>query len=167
MFKHCPECKGEFQPWVTLCPDCGVALQTAPDQPSPKAQRELPPAHELVCMERGDPRALLEVAERLQAEGLSCRIDVHPPETPIRPLARQGSGAIAKGFGLYVRAADLEAARRIQTEHLRRSLPEAAGEALATGSELVDCPACGAALAEGAASCASCGLEFPEQGVDG
>src|SRR5688572_3865695 len=105
MFKVCPSCGGEFQHWVTQCPDCAVALQTGgPGAGAPPARapaEELPPASELTCLQRGDPYALHEIAERLQAAGLSCRIDVHPPGEPIRPGARRGAG-VANTFGLYV-----------------------------------------------------------------
>jgi uncharacterized protein (UPF0212 family) len=165
MFKHCPDCRGEFQHWVTRCPDCGAALQLAGDAALPEAPRELPPARELACLERGDPRALHEIAERLQAAGISCRIDSYPPDEPIRPGARRGSG-VATTFGLYVRPTDADEATRVRTQHLQRSLPEAALHDVATGAELSACPACGEPLAEAARECGACGLAFPEAGSE-
>ena len=125
----------------------------------------LPPAHELSCIERGDPRALREIAERFQTAGISCRIDGYPPDEPIRLGARRGSG-VATSFGLYVLPADVEEAARLRTQHLQQSLPEAAGYAVAAGTELHECPACGEPLAEAARDCAACGLEFPEAGSE-
>ena len=167
MFKTCPGCRGEFQAWVTRCPDCDVTLVIAVGEVARPVTRELPRASELVCVERGDPWHLRELAERLQQQGVSCRIDVYPPDAPIRPPARRGSAAAGTQFGLYVRSEDLALAQQIRTEHLQRVVPDAhtvSGEANAV---LADCPACGAPLEEGAASCASCGLEFPELGADG
>lgn len=167
MFKVCPSCGGEFQQWVASCPDCAVPLALASaetlraDAAAPA--RELPPARELVCVERGDPRALHEIAERLQAAGFSCRIDAYPPDEPIRLGGRRGAG-VATTFGLYVLPADAEAAREVRTQLVRESLPEAAGLELAAGGELSACPACGEPLAEAARECAACGLAFPEAG---
>jgi hypothetical protein len=163
MFKVCPSCAGEFQQWVMQCPDCGVPLQSgspdgAPPQPAAHAE-ELPPAHALTCIERGDPRHLREVAERLQAAAISCRIDVHPPGEPIRPGTRRGAG-VASTFGLYVREEDVAAAAAVREQYLRASVPDA-GSAV-VGAELSACPACGEALAEGANACGACGLEFPD-----
>jgi hypothetical protein len=163
MFKVCPSCGGEFQTWVTSCPECGVALVLASEAPPREAPAELPPARELTCIAKGDPRALREIAERLQAAGLSCRIDAWPPDEPIRLGGRRGTG-VATSFGLYVRAEDAESALEVRTQLVRDSLPEAADVELAAGAELSACPACGEPLAEAAArACAACGLEFPEE----
>lgn len=167
MFKICPRGHGEFQPRLTSCPDCGAALQlTATVEPPPRVADELPPAHELSCVERGDPRALREIAELLQSAGLSCRIDAYPPDQPIRLGGPRGSG-VATGFGLYVRHADVEPAKQLHTQYLRRTLPEATSHAVAAGTELHECPACGEPLAEAARDCGECGLEFPEAGSEG
>ena len=160
MFKLCPSCRSEFQDWVTHCPDCKVALQLSGAALPPQPARELPPARELSCIERGDPRALHEIAERLQAAGLSCRIDAYPPDEPIR-LGGRGSG-VATTFGLYVHPADAEEATRVRTRLVQETLPESVGHELAAGTELHDCPACGEPLAEAARECAACGLAFPE-----
>ena len=162
MFKVCPSCAGEFQHWVTQCPECAVPLQLgAPDgtPPVPAGRDEFPPAHELTCLERGAPQGLAEIAERLQAAGISCRIDVHPPGDPIRLGARRGAG-VATSFGLYVREEDAEHAKAVREQHLRENVPDAPNAAL--GAELSACPACGERLADGASACAACGLEFPD-----
>jgi hypothetical protein len=52
-------------------------------------------------------------------------------------------------------------------QHLAAVVPDAQALAGEPGAALSECPACGEPLAEGAASCASCGLEFPEAGADG
>ena len=163
MFKLCPSCRSEFQDWVTRCPDCNVELQHSSAPPPAPPVGELPPARELTCIERGDPRALHEIAERLQAEGLSCRIGAYPPDEPIRLGGQRGAG-VATTFGLYVHPADAEAATRVRTRLVQETLPESIGHEVAAGTELHACPACGAPLAENARECAECGLEFPEAG---
>ena len=168
MFKTCPECGGEFQAWVTRCPDCDAALVDASEAAVARpARRGLPHASELVCVQRGDPRELRGLAEQLQQKGLSSRIDVHPPDAAIRPPRARGSGVTGTQFGLYVRAEDVALARQIQGEHLKQVVPDAHALSPESDAVLSDCPACGASLAEGATSCASCDLEFPEQGDDG
>ena len=165
MFKTCPACGGEFQSWVARCPDCDVALVIASGEapPAPPTPRELPHARELRCIERGDPWHLRELAERLQEQGVSCRIDVYPPEGQIRPPAQRGAGTSGTQFGLYVQAEDAALAQQLRSQHLAQVVPDAHALAAEAGAALTECPACGEPLAEGAASCASCGLEFPDQ----
>jgi hypothetical protein len=168
MFKVCPSCGGEFQHWVSACPDCAVPLEIGGPGgggaavPPPAA--EFPPASELTCLQRGDPYALHEIAERLQGAGISCRIDVHPPGEPIRAGARRGAG-VANTFGLYVRPEDAARAAAVREQHVRDSVPDAAGAEL--GAELSACPACGEPLPDGAAACTACGLEFPDANQEG
>lgn len=157
MFRRCPECRGEFQEWVERCPDCQVALVAA-DQPLPPkaAPPELPEARELVCVERGEPRHLRELAFELQAEGVPCRIDLYPP-----PGSEASAEPGPTRFGLYVERERAETAAALRTAYLERVVPDSAGLAENVGSELVACPACGESLAESAVRCDVCELEFP------
>jgi hypothetical protein len=160
MYKICPAGHGEFQQRVTSCPDCGGALELATSaEPPVRVVAELPPAHALTCIERGAPRALLEIAEQLQQVGISCRIDVHPPEQQTRPAGRAAGGA---NLGLYVLPSEAERATQVRTQHIQRSMPELVGHEVAAGTELSACPACGEALREAASECAACGLGFPD-----
>jgi hypothetical protein len=160
VFKRCPACRVEFQEWVEQCPHCHVALvpSDAP-LPEPEAPRELPPAHALLCLERGDPSHLRQLAEQLQAQGVSCRIDTYPPAGGAAASPRVPGGG---SFGLYVLKEQAYAAVALRNAHLESVVPDAAGLSDGAGAELADCPACGEHLGEGAASCASCGLEFPD-----
>ena len=162
MFKLCPNGHGEFQQRMARCPDCGSALELATSAELPaRATVELPPAHELSCVERGDPRARHEIAEQLQQAGISCRIDAYPPDEPIRLDGRRGSG-VANTFGIYVLPSQAEHAVEVRTRYIQQSLPELAGREVAAGTELHACPACSEPLPEAAHECASCGLAFPE-----
>lgn len=152
MFKQCPSCRGEYQEWVEACPDCRVPLVAggAP-LPPPEAPRALPPAAELVLIERGQPSELRVLAEALQAEGVSSRIDAVEP-----------AGPRAAAFGLFVEREALATAVGVRNAHLESVVPDAAGLTGQVGAELAACPACEAPLAEQATECASCGLEFPD-----
>ncbi len=82
---YCPKCRGEFQNWVQVCPDCGVALvdmlpELPPVKPKPKA--------------------------KLSKEPL-----VYIATAPNEPLARMWAG-ILENEGIYslVRGSDLGAA---------------------------------------------------------
>jgi hypothetical protein len=66
-----------------------------------------------------------------------------------------------------VRAEEVALAQQLRAEHLKVVVPDAHALSGEAGAALSDCPACGEPLDEGAASCASCGLEFPEHGTDG
>jgi len=158
VFKHCPSCRSEFQEWVATCPDCRVPL-VAPGTPlpPPEAPEVLPAASELVAVERGLPAELRTLAEAFQHEGIASRIDAAPGADGV------GRGAVGpNAFALYVREVDLPTAVRVRNAHLERVVPDAAGLTAGVGAELAACPACEAPLAEGAAECESCGLEFPD-----
>jgi hypothetical protein len=163
MFKLCPQCRAEFQEWVEQCPDCHVGLVSSEQPlPPPEPPSALPPARELVCVDRGDPAHLRQLAEELQTEGIPCRLDTYPPtgsEAPPDP----GQGR----FGLYVLPDQAPAAVAVRNALLERVVPDAEGLSAAAGTELAECPACGAALREGAGECESCGLEFPELSLEG
>lgn len=143
MFKVCARCGQEYQSWVTECSDCGVPLDLAPGETLAPAMRAVPALEELDALRLGGPWELQALAEALQAQGISSRIDAYPP-------AR---------LAIYVARADLEAAREIAEELAARDLPDAdAGVA----HDPTACPACGEPTPENAAACSACGLEFPE-----
>lgn len=172
--RYCPRCGVAHQAWATRCADCDCELVDEPPPPSqalpPSA---LPPARELACLDTGDAWHVRSLAEALQAGGLSCRIDSHPPDAPLSGpgfSARRGFSGATTRLGVYVLPDELEAARRIQDEHRRSRTP---GEAeLAAGEHGEEaCPACGTPLAASAEACGECGLEFPPAdaaaGLDG
>jgi hypothetical protein len=157
----CPSCGGEFQPWVARCPDCDVALgEDAPRAaPAEPAAPDFPPARELVCLRRGDPWYLREIAERLAEEGIPVRIDVDPSG---EAAARGRGRGRVPGLGLYVRPQDAARAQQVDHEYHLANAPDA--EAVLRPDELLEaCPACGERLAEGTAACPECGLEFPQE----
>jgi len=160
MFKVCPSCKQEYQRWVAVCSDCNVPLgfdQESPPSPS------LPPAADLVLLKVEGPWYLQELAELLQENGISSRIDTEAPGTlaeGAKGTTRAGSPGQATRLGIYVGADDLEAAHEISQEFAASRLCDVPDPAAHTDASA--CPACGEPIGETAVACAECGLEFPE-----
>jgi hypothetical protein len=161
-FRRCPQCGGEYQYTVSRCADCGCALEDAPAD-SQLDTTPLPHASELVPVRIGSPWSSEELAGALQQAGISSRIDSHPPGQPLRgpeQASRDGfSGSLAR-VAVYVRERDLEAAQRVDAELFASRTPDATLGAASGDSGM--CPGCGIPLSQTAASCAACGLEFPE-----
>ncbi len=166
--KICPSCGDEFQPWVELCPDCHVPLQMGSGESAPDVGSELPPPTELECVATGGPWQTRALAERLQEEGIGCRIDAYPPDTDIdtdggNVAGRFGQAGRGVNLGVYVTRADQPRAAEIVADARTEELPELDGmEMPEPGSELDACPGCGEPLAADATGCSECGLEFPE-----
>jgi hypothetical protein len=158
MFKHCHTCGGEYQSWVTECPDCRVPLHSTPGEaPAPAAlSAPIAPLENPVLLKVGEPWELRELAESLQEHGVSSQIDSYPLGGS---LSRAGSRAQAGRLGIYVAQADLAAVRELTEELAALQRSEAGAEVV---SDPGACPACGEPTPENAAACASCGLEFPE-----
>jgi hypothetical protein len=163
VFKVCSSCGQEYQSWATECSDCGVSLDLAPGEKLAPATRAAPALEELVALRLGGPWELQALAEALQAQGISSRIDAYPPGDPIsapRVRAQQGQRGDAARLGIYVSRPDLEAAREVAEEVAARDLPDV--DAAGAAHDPTACPACGEPTPENAAACSACGLEFPE-----
>jgi hypothetical protein len=105
---------------------------------------------------------LRQLAERLEAAGLACAIDTDPPGAAIGAGgARRGAAASrAAQLAIYVRESDLPAAAAVHQAWMAEGLADA--DAAGPIGAVSGCPGCGEPLADDAAACASCGLEFPE-----
>jgi hypothetical protein len=163
MFKSCPSCGGEFVPHVSECPDCRVAL-VHPEELAAHAE-QAPPGGlaNAALLRHGTTMQLRELAEALNEAGFACAIDTDPPGAAIRASARVSRmGVLGQDaqLALYVEARDYERAGAIADQWLARSAPGA--ELAQPPGELAQCPACNESIPDGAAACASCGLEFPE-----
>lgn len=161
VFKHCHSCGGEFQSWVTECPDCHVPLQLAPGETLASETRPAAPIEDPVLLKLGEPWELRELAEMLQEHGISSQIDSHPLGGS---LSRAGSRAAAARLGIYVARTDVEAVREFIEAQAALEHSESGAEA--APHDPGACPACGEPTPENAPACASCGLEFPEVSVD-
>jgi len=163
MFKTCPSCGGEFVLHVSECPDCRVALVHA-EELAARSESEIRGALESAALLRhGTTAQLRELAEALDAAGIACAIDTDPPGAAIKNSARvsrMGNFGQEAQLAIYVEARDHMGASAIADQWLARTAPGA--ELAQPAGELAQCPACNEPIAEGAASCASCGLEFPE-----
>jgi predicted amidophosphoribosyltransferase len=149
VFKVCRQCGGEYQSWVSVCPDCNISLDLPPGEvlaPEPE-ERAPTPIVDPVVLRLDTPGALSELAETLQQHGISSRIGPHA----------QGGVRLA----IYVGRADASTAHAIAEELVAQSLPDFDADAIVDHGPSA-CPACGEPTPESAASCTSCGLEFPE-----
>lgn len=167
--KYCPRCGDEFQPHMEICPDCEEALVHEPPPAAGGAGAEtLPPAEELTCVAHGDPWDVRSLAEVLQDEGVTCRIDRYPPSSrgegddPGRRIGGFGRGV---RLGVYVRPEDAPHAAARHQERLRATLGEDGADASAPDPGAADaeagCPACGTVADAAAEECPECGLHFP------
>jgi predicted amidophosphoribosyltransferase len=147
VFKACPSCGEEYQSWVSRCSDCDVALDIASGGVPAPTVPAAPPAElrDLVLLHSEGAWYLRELAEALAAHDIPSRIEKGAP-----------------ALSLFVRRADLEAAREVAREFAEARLP--ALEADSTSHDPSGCPACGEPLAADASACGACGLEFPEAG---
>jgi predicted amidophosphoribosyltransferase len=155
VFKICRSCGQEFQMWASECSDCHVPLHLTPgEELAPPEARPQPARDDLVQLKLGGAWELQALAEELQQRGISSRIDTPPGESG------RGSPAAAAQLAIYVSRADLAAVREFTEELAARELAEAGIAEVEHDPNA--CPACGEPTPENAASCASCGLEFPE-----
>ncbi|HKA15080.1 MAG TPA: hypothetical protein VKH41_08690 [Myxococcota bacterium] len=162
MFKVCSRCGQEYQSWAIECTDCRVSLDIAAETLAPAvspAPAPAAPLEDLVVLRLGGPWELQSLAETLQAQGISSRIDMYPPGGAIT-WSGAGSRNQPSGLGIYVSRRDREAARALADELAARELPDA--EAPPPNTDPNSCPACGEPTPENAASCSACGLAFPE-----
>jgi hypothetical protein len=168
VFKVCGQCAGEYQSWVSVCPDCNVPLDLQPgEQLASSPDAELPVA-DLVLLRVDGPWALQELAEVLRDAGFSSRIDTHPLGQSIGAASyttQEGNRGYGIQLGIYVPRADAAAAQQIVRDAIERSIPDLESVEVAEHDPSA-CPACGEPTPEEATACASCGLEFPELGSD-
>lgn len=115
----------------------------------------------LRCIRVGDPWRVREIAETLEAAGITSRIDTYPPGAGVQaPRGGRGAGG-ATQMGVYVAAADHARSLEIAEDYERGRMPEAESEEELWDGDPNACPGCGTALPPASESCAECGLEFP------
>ena len=158
MFKYCHGCGGEFQQFVESCPECHEPLHAAPATAEQLAAPAQPsaPLEEPTLVKVGEPWELRELAETLQAHGISSQVDSYPLGGSIGTGMR---GQTAR-LGIYVARADLDAVREFAASRAAEELADAGDY------DPNSCPACGEPTPENAAECSACGLEFPEIETD-
>lgn len=148
--KVCPACESEYLHSAIVCAHCEVALVHPDELAAAPAPEDLPPAADLSLLRAAGAAWALRLSERLVEEEIPHRLE---------PLAvGEAERDVSAGpYGVYVREADLPAARRVDAAHLAREMPDAG--ALEPGAFDEDaCPACGDPLSPGDAECGGCGL---------
>jgi len=96
----CPRCGSEYQPGITTCPDCGVALTTDPPAPEARPARQLE-GHEPVAYELQDwPQANRDSLEWMLA-GVEIAFEWNPPGVLVVPESRADE---VEGFLDYIDA---------------------------------------------------------------
>jgi predicted amidophosphoribosyltransferase len=147
VFKLCSGCGQEYQSWVSVCPECNLSLDLPAGAPLVADERAAPAIEDPVLLRLDGTWALHALAEALQEQGISSRIDTHA----------QGGVRLA----IYVSRAHAAAAHAIAEELVAQTLPDLETIAAVDHGPSA-CPACGAPTPESAAACSECGLEFPE-----
>lgn len=154
--KICPRCEGEFQSWVTECPDCEIPLISPAElaerqrallrQQGAAALQELEDdavemrsprlaANEGTLYRAGDQNLCVGIAHALSAQGVAWRI--------------------APVYGVFVLPEDIPAA----DEALHASATEGIPDLQPTTGDHDDaCPACGFKLRPNETECPECGL---------
>jgi hypothetical protein len=155
MFKYCHGCGGEFQQFVESCPECHEPLHATPATPEQldAAAEQSAPLEEPTLVKVGEPWELRELAETLQAHGISSQVDSYPLGGSIGRAGIRGEPA---RLGIYVARADHDAVREFAANRAAEESPDGGDY------DPNSCPACGEPTPENAAECSACGLEFPE-----
>jgi len=155
----CRECGEEYRPGVVRCADCGGELEDRfegePEGGAPAARSEEPPSEltgyrALILTARAAD--LVPMAERLLEAGVEYRLAEQAART---------EGAPAR-YALLVKDADaagaLTAVADLVAPHEHTEGVHAVETRFDAERGYLECPACGARTAPGAAECAECGL---------
>ena len=149
----CPKCKVGFAPGIAVCPFCTIPLTSERDVEVEDEAGEIP---EPVILDDG-MSSLTELRtagvdwihhlqDKLAEAGIPHRIEqFHPP----RML-----------FSVYVRPADLPAAKDIDEKVFAVEVPDSEGMPHVEDLDFSSCPGCGNRLGENDLKCSSCGLDL-------
>jgi ribosomal protein L40E len=158
----CVECGEEYQPVVTRCADCGGELEDRQldddgnpllDEPAAPGEPAAPPPDRRVVFVTPKAAELVPLAEAVREAGIEYHLAEQRPET---------EGAAVR-YALLVAEKDATAALQAVAHLLSEEdgSPEdlhAVETRFDPDRGYVECPACGATQAPGAAECAECGL---------
>ena len=159
----CRECGEEYRPNIVRCADCGGELEDVYEDAGGAPPRPPAPAPEAPPPDLSNHRPLFESARA--ADLVPFAEALREAEVPFR-LAEKGP-AHEEGSVLYqllVHENDAKAALDVLQALLAPNVDGDAASALETSFEpgrgYVQCPACGARQASGAAECPECGLSL-------
>jgi hypothetical protein len=143
--RWCPACGEEYQPHMTECLDCGVALEdkqegaSRPVEP-PVVESSLPPVDYRVIADGLSGPTVEPLVQTFISAGIPVKVE-------------------SAGYGLRLSARSQERAAAmaiLEREGLIPQQPEPSAPAVA--AEGGPCPACGTVIRPGTFECAECGL---------
>jgi double zinc ribbon protein len=146
--RWCPACGEEYQPHMTRCLDCAVALEdklegaSLSDEPPPVVESSLPPGdYRVIAAGLSAPRVETLVQSFISA-GIPVKVESagYALRLSARNEERSAALAILEGEGVIPRQPD----------------PSEPAVAAAGGP----CPACGKEIGPGTLECAECGLRL-------
>jgi len=152
----CPRCRCEYLGGVLECSDCGVELVSEYALEQVQAE-ELPPISELACVRAASVGWAQGLSRLLSSTGIAHRIEAVPENEEAESVRGEPGGLLP--YGVWVREADLPAAREVDEAYLRSQIPDLPEDLSGPepgGEE--QCPACGTAVASDAEECPDCGL---------
>lgn len=160
--KLCPRCDGEYQSWVTQCPDCEIDL-VAPAELALR-QRDLASADATDAGSAGlaeveEEQRLAKVPKLAPNQGRLFRAGDQNHTVGIAHSLTAGGipWRIAPIYGVFVLEEDVEAAETALEEEALHGVPDV----LPASAEHDDaCPACGFKLRPNETECPECGLAF-------
>ena len=106
---YCPECGGEFEPDVEICPDCGLALVENKPLENPDADPDAGLVE--IYTAAGDIEALV-IKGLLESEGIMCSLSSDIPHS-VLPVEIDGLGAVR----ISVSDKDAEQAAQLIASH--------------------------------------------------
>lgn len=156
-FKVCPECREEYTLVAEQCADCDVPLvfpDEVPPEPEPEA---FPEVSELECVRVGPLPWTRAISAGLEEAGIPHRVE-HDTRSEAEGGVDPRKFDDGTLYGTWVRPADLDAAKAIDSTIFAHIDEEVRVDAPATGDET--CPACTSPLPPDALECPDCGLQF-------
>lgn len=156
--KICPRCEGEYQSWVTECPDCEIELVS----PAELAERQRADLRQSSTADVADAEADQQRARVPRLEPNEGRLfragDQDHCVAIAKTLTAHGvSWRIAPVYGVFILEEDREDAEDALEQEALHGVPDVQPAPAAPDGH---CPACSFKLKPGETECPECGLVF-------
>jgi hypothetical protein len=163
MIRHCPRCRADYRPEISVCAHCDIPLVERQEEHDPRfdpppafgpvpAASDTPPGRYESLYFSYEVPDLLPLADRLTRQGIPFRVETTEEAHGVRlPRAR---------YDLTVRDEEREVALGELEEFLgtEDDGTAGAGSGAPDGTAGGACPACGDPIGEADLECAGCGL---------